>query len=171
MRPTTFFLMALALATMTFAVVLSYTDSFGPPPNYSLIEPGLYLGGSGPKPPDATAVLSITPYRDTYTADVYLCSPIITFHPPPTLEWLSRQVHFIDTQRRAGRTVFVHCDAGVDRSATVLIAYLMWRDHRPLSETLALVRSRRPVANPNPTLLKVLEQWQRSLTVATPATR
>jgi len=59
LRPTTFFLLALALATVALAAFL-FTNSgpFAPPPNYSLIEPGLYLGGSGPKPPEATAVLS-----------------------------------------------------------------------------------------------------------------
>jgi hypothetical protein len=35
-------------------------------------------------------------------------------------------VHFIDDERKAGRTVYVHCFAGMNRSGMVVTAYLMY---------------------------------------------
>ncbi|HEY4329462.1 MAG TPA: hypothetical protein VGN88_06980, partial [Phycisphaerae bacterium] len=41
-------------------------------PNYTLLEPGLYLGGNCVQPPPHTrAVLSVTPMPDTYSAEIY----------------------------------------------------------------------------------------------------
>jgi protein-tyrosine phosphatase len=88
-----------------------------PPPNYSAIDTDLYMGGHVDAPPPGTrAVLSLTPIKDSYTADQYQWSPILDAAPAPTLAWLRQQVDFIDAQRRAGQRVFVHCEAGVSRS-------------------------------------------------------
>ena len=38
--------------------------------------------------------------------------------PAPDLDWLRKQVKFVDTQRRAGLTVYVHCRAGISRNTS-----------------------------------------------------
>lgn len=45
--------------------------------------------------------------------------------------------------------VLVHCNAGVSRSATVIIAYLMQQDAMTYDQALAVVRQNRPTAQPN----------------------
>jgi protein-tyrosine phosphatase len=46
------------------------------------------------------------------------------------------------------QVAYVHCTAGVNRSPTVVIAYLHWVQHRPLAEALDYVMQRRP-SNPS----------------------
>jgi hypothetical protein len=131
--------------------------------NYSLIEPGFYLGGSQSKPPEATAVLNLSRYKDDYSAQFYEWQAIDDGRVAPSLEWLRAQVDFIDQQRRAGRTVFVHCDAGVSRSAMVSAAYFMWRDHLSRDQALAYLRTARPRIYPNPVFMELLTDWEKSL--------
>lgn len=52
--------------------------------------------------------------------------------------------------------ILVHCAAGISRSATAVIAYLMKHGKLPFNQALSLVRSKRPVANPHPHLIRSL---------------
>lgn len=49
---------------------------------------------------------------------------------------------------RGGR-VLLHCSQGVSRSASLAIAYLMWKQNSTFDSTLAAVKAIRGVANPN----------------------
>ena len=46
---------------------------------------------------------------------------------------------FIDNARRPGCNVFVHCLAGVSRSASVVVAYVMAREHVSLKDAYECV--------------------------------
>lgn len=46
--------------------------------------------------------------------------------------------------------VLVHCYAGVSRSVSVVIAYLIWKYNMSYNDALNYIRSSRPIANPNP---------------------
>lgn len=59
--------------------------------------------------------------------------------------------------------VLVHCMAGVSRSASVLIAYLMWREGLTAARALREVQLRRCIANPNPGFRVQLLRWERAL--------
>ncbi|HVT80875.1 MAG TPA: dual specificity protein phosphatase [Phycisphaerae bacterium] len=131
--------------------------------NYSLVETGFYIGGFQTKPPDAAAILNLSRYKDDYSADVYQWQPIDDGSPAPSLDWLREQVKFIDAQRRAGRTVFVHCDAGVSRSAMVSAAYFMWRDHLTRERALAYLRVARPRVFPNKAFMELLARWEEAI--------
>ena len=63
---------------------------------------------------------------------------------------------FIDTARAGGGCVLVHCLCGVSRSATMVCAALMRHEDMTASDALALVRSRRSIADPNPAFLTQL---------------
>lgn len=54
--------------------------------------------------------------------------------------------------------VYVHCTAGINRSAGVLLAYLVSRRSLAVQDALMLLRSRRPVVSPYTSLVAFLEQ-------------
>lgn len=68
-------------------------------------------------------------------------------------------VAFIREQRRAGRTVYVHCLAGVNRSAAATTAYLMDEHGWDRDTALAYVKSKRPGVQPDPMMMELLEQF------------
>ncbi|KZT53101.1 DSPc-domain-containing protein [Calocera cornea HHB12733] len=69
-------------------------------------------------------------------------------------------VRFIADALAAQQAVLVHCQAGVSRSATIVIAYLMSAHQLPADEALALVQQARPQASPSETFLAQLGLWR-----------
>ena len=137
-------------------------------PNYSRIEPGLYLGGFVPAPPRGTdVVLNLCETPDPYESRWV---PIKDAEPVPDVAWLREQVAFIEEHRRAGRTVFVHCRNGVSRSGMVVVAHLMARHGWTRDEALEKVREQRPIVRPNPAFMRLLGEWEETVR-RTPALR
>jgi hypothetical protein len=135
-----------------------------PETNYTAIEEGLCVGGMLSKPPpDVRAVLNVCETKDPYVAEVHRWEPIPDLGPAPELNWLRSQVAFVDEQRKAGLPVYVHCRAGVNRSVTVVAAYLMWRDRLSRDQALALIQSKRPRAGPFEVYREYLSEWEKSL--------
>lgn len=66
-------------------------------------------------------------------------------------QYFDESFEFIDESLKdESNSVLVHCNAGVSRSASFVIAYLMQkRLFRNYSDALHYVRKRRPVVNPN----------------------
>jgi Dual specificity phosphatase, catalytic domain len=129
--------------------------------NYSLIEEGLYMGGLVSKPPPGTtAVLNLCGREDPYQCKMHVWSAIEDAAPAPSIEWLQRQVEFVDARRKAGDTVYVHCHAGISRSGMVVIAYEMYKNRWTRDEALKFVRSKRPVTRPNPAFWDRLREWE-----------
>jgi hypothetical protein len=155
-------LLAGCLGARLYLLILE--RSYREPPNYSLIEDGLYMGGYVPEPPPGTtAVLNLCETEDQYRAPASLWEPIPDAEPAPDLDWLRRMVAFVDTQRRGGATVYVHCWAGASRSGMVVTAYEMSCKHWTRDQALEFVRSKRPVTRPNPAFMRRLDEWEQAL--------
>jgi protein-tyrosine phosphatase len=58
--------------------------------------------------------------------------------------------------RSAGKTVLVHCAAGVSRSSTAVLAYLMLYENMGWVEALEYVQKSRSIVNPHPLLVRSL---------------
>jgi atypical dual specificity phosphatase len=130
--------------------------------NYTRIDDGLYLGGHVKRPPLFTrAVLNLCEKPDPYRSEVHVWEPIPDGEPAPGIDWLRRQVNFIDAQRRSDRVVYVHCRAGVSRSGMVVVAYFMHKNRWPREQALAFVRARRSVVRPNEAFMEQLSAWER----------
>ncbi|KAG9028177.1 hypothetical protein FS837_003966 [Tulasnella sp. UAMH 9824] len=71
-------------------------------------------------------------------------------HLPPAIA-------FIDAARKSGKGVLVHCFAGMSRSVSVVIAYLMYSQKLDLSTALKFVQEKRPIAWPNDSFMKQLQ--------------
>jgi dual specificity phosphatase 12 len=57
--------------------------------------------------------------------------------------------------------VFVHCAMGKSRSATLVVAYLMWKHGVDANVALEQLCEGRPVCDPNPGFKEQLEVWER----------
>lgn len=154
----------LLLGTGGTLLWLSWLEWSLRPKPYALVEEGLYVGGFVDKPPPrTTAVLNLCGKKDSYEVDEYLWEPILEGGPLPDLAWLKMVVAFVDTHRRDGRTVYVHCRAGMNRSGAVVIAYLMQTHGWSRDRALAHIQSKRPEIHPDPTLMRLLSEWEESL--------
>jgi protein-tyrosine phosphatase len=58
-------------------------------------------------------------------------------------------VKLIDNYIICGKQVLVNCWAGVSRSTTIVLAYLMYKNKWNVQDALTFVRSKRPIVNPN----------------------
>lgn len=56
---------------------------------------------------------------------------------------------FIDEARSQGGRILVHCSQGVSRSATIVIAYCMWKLALPYDDVFDHVKKIRHVISPN----------------------
>lgn len=130
------------------------------PENYTLIEDGLWMGGNTELPPPGTrAVLNLCEFEDPYECEVHAWVKVRDAKAP-SIAWLQEQVEFIETQRGAGRTTFVHCFQGVSRSGLVVTAYLMRKHSWTRDEAIAKIREKRPQLRPNPAFMELLSEWE-----------
>ncbi|EAR96381.1 dual specificity phosphatase domain protein (macronuclear) [Tetrahymena thermophila SB210] len=59
--------------------------------------------------------------------------------------------------------VFVHCQMGISRSSTIVIAYLMKQRKQNFQTTLEYVRSKRDCVDPNAGFQEQLKKWGQKL--------
>jgi protein-tyrosine phosphatase len=131
---------------------------------YVEVEEGLYIGSAVDEPPRGTqAVVNLCGRRDPYQVEASLWQPVFEAGNEPDLDWLRRVVAFIAEQRRAGRTTYVHCLAGMNRSGAAVTAYLMQKHGWGREEALVFLQKRRPQVQPNPTLMRLLGEWAEVL--------
>ena len=67
---------------------------------------------------------------------------------------------FIDEAIAKKGCVLVHCNAGISRSASIVIGYLMNRKQMTFEEAFKLVKDKRPATRPNDGFLKQLKEYQ-----------
>ncbi|XP_026879630.2 uncharacterized protein si:dkey-175m17.7 [Electrophorus electricus] len=78
-------------------------------------------------------------------------------------QYFEEVFEFIEEAHQSGRGVLVHCQAGVSRSATIVIAYLMKHTLMTMTDAYKYVRSRRPVVSPNLNFMGQLLEFERDL--------
>ncbi|XP_023814963.1 protein phosphatase Slingshot homolog 3 isoform X1 [Oryzias latipes] len=74
--------------------------------------------------------------------------------------------NFINTARKTGQAVLVHCKMGVSRSASTVIAYAMKQQRWSLETALTYVRECRSIVNPNEGFMKQLQTYNGILTAS-----
>ncbi|PFX28841.1 dual specificity protein phosphatase 19-like [Stylophora pistillata] len=80
----------------------------------------------------------------------------------PICQYFPGMFDFIINGSKSG-AVLVHCNAGVSRSVTVILGYLMFSKRLPLEEAMEIVKKARPSAKPNEGFLHQLQDYQTRL--------
>ena len=65
--------------------------------------------------------------------------------------------------RQSGGKVLVHCHAGISRSATVCIAYIMWLKHWTMEYAYQFLKSKRSLIAPNLNFMRQLVEFENEL--------
>lgn len=76
---------------------------------------------------------------------------------PVAFKFLDKYAHPNSKHRRR---VLVHCMAGVSRSTTVLTAWLMKTFGMSMDDALKLIKSKRPIVNPNHGFIRALREYE-----------
>ncbi|ETK86960.1 hypothetical protein L915_08481 [Phytophthora nicotianae] len=76
-------------------------------------------------------------------------------------------IAFMDQAKYYGR-ILVHCNKGVSRSSSMVVAYLMKLRSMSFEQALAFVTERRPIANPNESFRRQLQEYERRLQRSAP---
>ena len=70
---------------------------------------------------------------------------------------------FIDLARASRSGVLIHCHAGVSRSPTIAVAYLMKRYPVAMAEAYKFVKARRSIISPNLNFMGQLYEYEQGL--------
>jgi len=90
----------------------------------------------------------------------YKSIPVEDNHKADISVWFNEAIEFIDSVRNKGGRVFVHCQAGISRSATICLAYLMRTNRVKLEEAFEFVKQRRSIISPNFSFMGQLLQFE-----------
>ncbi|KAJ8351416.1 hypothetical protein SKAU_G00228920 [Synaphobranchus kaupii] len=90
----------------------------------------------------------------------YKSIPVEDNHKADISSWFNEAIEFIDSVRNTGGRVFVHCQAGISRSATICLAYLMRTNRVRLDEAFEFVKQRRSIISPNFSFMGQLLQFE-----------
>ncbi|CUS12849.1 unnamed protein product [Tuber aestivum] len=86
-------------------------------------------------------------------------------HNTPILDDLPHLVNLINDRASSGKRVLVHCQCGVSRSATLLIAYAMFKSpEKTMQDAYNAVKRRSKWIGPNMSLIYQLTDWKKRIT-------
>uniref|UniRef100_A0A8C2HEJ1 Dual specificity phosphatase 8 n=1 Tax=Cyprinus carpio TaxID=7962 RepID=A0A8C2HEJ1_CYPCA len=103
------------------------------------------------------------PKPDFVSDNHFMRIPVNDSYCEELLPWLEKTNEFIDKAKLSNCRVIVHCLAGISRSATIAIAYIMKTMGLSSDDAYRFVKDRRPTISPNFNFLGQLLEFERGL--------
>ncbi|KAK3083125.1 hypothetical protein FSP39_014656 [Pinctada imbricata] len=151
-----------------------------PKDNFNEVFPNLFLGDYKiSKDKDELKKVGIThlvncaqgtKYNQIDTDENYFADSGICFHGIQAMDsfgfkmtpFFDNAAEFIHNALQSEGKVYVHCQSGVSRSATIVLAFLMLKRRMRLLDAIKMIREKRP-AQPNGGFLKQLSELDATL--------
>ena len=89
----------------------------------------------------------------------YLWLPLVDSYIENINEYFSKTNQFIDDAITKGGKVLIHCSAGISRSSSVTIAYLMYKENITFDNALKKVKNERSYCKPNDGFVEQLKEY------------
>ncbi|XP_032895080.1 dual specificity protein phosphatase 8-like isoform X2 [Amblyraja radiata] len=103
------------------------------------------------------------PKPDFISESHFMRIPVNDNYCEKLLPWLDESVDFIDKAKVSNCRVLVHCLAGISRSATVAIAYIMKTMGLASDDAYRFIKDRRPSISPNFNFMGQLLEYEKSM--------
>ncbi|KAM3609305.1 uncharacterized protein V6R79_012798 [Siganus canaliculatus] len=103
------------------------------------------------------------PKPDFISESHFMRIPVNDNYCEKLLPWLDKTNEFIDKAKVSNCRVIVHCLAGISRSATIAIAYIMKTMGLSSDDAYRFVKDRRPSISPNFNFLGQLLEFEKEL--------
>ncbi|KAF7649287.1 hypothetical protein LDENG_00143950 [Lucifuga dentata] len=118
-----------------------------------------------------TALLNVS-RRDLQPAKChydYKWIPVEDSHMADISSHFQEAIEFIDHVKQSGGKVLVHCEAGISRSPTICMAYIMRTQQLQLDAAFDIIKQRRAVVSPNFSFMGQLLQFESEVLSTAPA--
>ena len=121
------------------------------------IVPGLYGASYDPVEDELkmdqlgiTHILSVTRFAQQKLKDITYKQIQVDDSPTESIKpFFFEAIDFIEKAISGGGKVVVHCAAGISRSATMVCAYLMWKNKWKADQAIEFAQKQRPKFHPN----------------------
>lgn len=91
---------------------------------------------------------------------IYMNVPIRDVASEKIIDYFDQTFDFIEDQMSTGKNVLVHCAAGISRSVSIVIAYLMRKNKIKMEDAFYIVKSKRDRADPNIGFICALREYE-----------
>jgi protein-tyrosine phosphatase len=135
----------------------------------SEIAPYLHVGGSSPANDEPelssrgiTHIVNATVNEPNHfpARCVYLKVAVPDVESTDLQRHFARVNDFVSKARSAGGKVYIHCSAGMSRSVSLVMAYLIGVENMALIDAFRLVKSKRSIVAPNPSFMRQLAEYE-----------
>ncbi|KAL0479436.1 dual specificity protein phosphatase 1B [Acrasis kona] len=111
-------------------------------------------------------ILCVAPHLEKKFVDkdvIYHSEEILDVPWEDLSKYTNNCVEFIDKAIQSGGKVLVHCHAGISRSASICIIYMMTRNNLTYDEAYRLLKQSRCQIYPNKGFVKQLREYQAKI--------